>query len=72
VSGFLKDCSEECSEGAWKHSIGRMTQDMAKEHLFHSSDTALALFCGPPPMITYACKPFCAGMGYTDKTMVIF
>lgn len=72
MSGFAKVATGESSEASWKYSVGRMTQDMAKEHLFPATDSALALFCGPPPMITYACKPFCSGMGYTDDTMVIF
>ena len=72
VSAFEKDATGKASEAGWQYSVGRMTQDMAKEHLFPATESALALFCGPPPMITYACKPFCSAMGYTDETMVIF
>ena len=72
VSGFRKGSEGKFAEANWKQSVGRMTQEMANEHLYKSSNTALALFCGPPPMITYAAKPFCQQLGYTEDTMVIF
>lgn len=70
VSGFSKNA--EIKEEDWKYDIGRLTFDMAKTHIFPPSEDRLALFCGPPPMITYACEPFCKQMGYTDEQIVIF
>ncbi|GFR51547.1 hypothetical protein Agub_g13966, partial [Astrephomene gubernaculifera] len=57
----------------WKYGTGRVTQDMFREHLFAAAGSErLALMCGPPPMIEYACLPFLKAMGYEKEQMVQF
>lgn len=72
VSNFPKEGPARELEANWKYEVGRMTQEMANTHLFQPSETSLALFCGPPPMINFACKPFCGKMGYREEDMVVF
>lgn len=72
VSAFPESGPEKELEANWKYDVGRMTQEMADKHLYFAKEGALALFCGPPPMIKFACKPFCGAMGYKEDDMVIF
>ena len=72
VSGFPDKGDPRFLESAWRYSVGRLTQEMAKEHLFPPAKSTLALFCGPQPMILHACRPFCLGMGYDESSLVTF
>lgn len=71
MSGF-KDMEDSFKECDWKYALGRVNQEMFKEHLYPADKDRLAMFCGPPGLITYACQPFCEKMGYTEEQMVIF
>ncbi|XP_021942618.1 NADH-cytochrome b5 reductase 2 isoform X2 [Zootermopsis nevadensis] len=54
------------SEG-WKYSVGFISDEMIKDHLFPPSQDTLVLMCGPPPMINVACVPNLDKMGYDAK-----
>ncbi|XP_035521211.1 NADH-cytochrome b5 reductase 2 [Morone saxatilis] len=54
----------------WRYSAGFVTYDMIKEHLPAPSSDVLAVLCGPPPMIQYACLPNLDKLGH--KTENIF
>ncbi|KAG4963559.1 hypothetical protein AAZX31_14G154500 [Glycine max] len=51
----------------WQYSVGRITESIMREHLPKSSSDALALTCGPPPMIEFAVQPNLEKMGYDIK-----
>ena len=71
VSGFGNKEDHFKAED-WKYDVGRITHDMFVEHLLPAGENRLAMFCGPPGMITHAAEPFCKKMGYTDEQIVIF
>lgn len=49
----------------WKYSLGYVTEAILKQHIPDgSSEGTIALMCGPPPMIQYACLPNLAKMNY--------
>jgi cytochrome-b5 reductase len=56
----------------WKYGSGFICEDMIREHLPPASDSTLVLMCGPPPMITYACKPNLEKIGYPSTSFVVF
>jgi cytochrome-b5 reductase len=51
----------------WTYSVGFISADMIKEHLFPPSPETLVLMCGPPPMINFACVPNLDKLGYDSK-----
>lgn len=51
----------------WKYSVGFISDEMIKDHLFPPSQDTLVLMCGPPPMINAACVPNLDKMGYDAK-----
>ncbi|TKY56209.1 Nitrate reductase of NADH 2 [Spatholobus suberectus] len=51
----------------WRYSVGFVTESIMREHLPEASRDALALTCGPPPMIQFAVQPNLAKMGYDIK-----
>eukprot|EP01018_Ginkgo_biloba_P005168 Gb_23840 [translate_table: standard] len=51
----------------WKYSLGVMTEEILTEHIPEGSSDTLALMCGPPPMIQFACLPNLAKMNYDMK-----
>jgi cytochrome-b5 reductase len=56
----------------WVYSEGFISQDMITDHLPAAGDDVLVLMCGPPPMITYACKPNLEKAGYNQNHYVVF
>merc|ERR1711976_286413 len=38
-------------EEGWKYSVGFVSDEMIKDHLFPPSSDSLVVMCGPPPMI---------------------
>jgi cytochrome-b5 reductase len=51
----------------WTQSVGNISADLIKEHLFPPSPETLVLLCGPPAMIDSACKPNLDKLGYDSK-----
>jgi nitrate reductase (NAD(P)H) len=62
--------SNTITEG-WKYSVGRITEGIMREHLPGTSDDALALVCGPPPMIQFTVSPNLEKMGYDVKNSLL-
>ncbi|PVH66576.1 hypothetical protein PAHAL_1G285500 [Panicum hallii] len=58
-------------EEGWEYSVGVVTEDILREHLPEGGDGALALACGPPPMIQFAVSPNLEKMGYDLSNSVI-
>ena len=56
----------------WAYSTGFVSEAMVKEHLFPHAPGALAVMCGPPPMIKFACLPNLAKAGYPEDACVSF
>ncbi|KAL2317757.1 hypothetical protein Fmac_031633 [Flemingia macrophylla] len=54
---------ETATEG-WAYSVGFITEPIMRDHLPQASPEALALTCGPPPMIQFAVRPNLEKMGY--------
>eukprot|EP01059_Diplonema_ambulator_P008670 TRINITY_DN1833_c0_g1_i4.p1 TRINITY_DN1833_c0_g1~~TRINITY_DN1833_c0_g1_i4.p1 ORF type:complete len:289 (+),score=103.38 TRINITY_DN1833_c0_g1_i4:36-902(+) len=55
---------DKAPEG-WEQGVGFITEQMVRDHL-GPVEGSLALMCGPPPMIKYACHPNLDAVGY-DK-----
>lgn len=51
----------------WTYSVGFISAEMIKDHLFPPSPDTLVLMCGPPPMINFACVPNLDKLGYDSK-----
>ena len=47
----------------WQFSTGFVSEDMVRERLFPYAASTLAVMCGPPPMIRFACLPHLAKQG---------
>ncbi len=57
----------------WKYSTGFINEEMIREHLFPAAgNDTLALMCGPPPMINFACVPNLEKVGYTEQRRFAF
>ncbi|KAK9825864.1 hypothetical protein WJX81_005959 [Elliptochloris bilobata] len=56
----------------WAYSTGFVSEAMVREHLFPHAPGALAVMCGPPPMIKFACLPNLAKAGYSQDACVSF
>ncbi|XP_055906023.1 NADH-cytochrome b5 reductase 3 isoform X1 [Eupeodes corollae] len=54
---------DRAAEG-WNFSVGFISEDMIKAHLFPADENTLVLMCGPPPMINFACNPALDKLGY--------
>ncbi|GLT84994.1 hypothetical protein SLE2022_031970 [Rubroshorea leprosula] len=64
--------SESIREG-WQYSVGRINEDIMREHLPPGSDDPLALTCGPPPMIQFAVQPNLEKLNYdVNNNLLIF
>ncbi|GLT50200.1 hypothetical protein SLA2020_237050 [Shorea laevis] len=64
--------SESIREG-WQYSVGRINEDIMREHLPPGSDDTLALTCGPPPMIQFAVQPNLEKLNYdVNNNLLIF
>eukprot|EP01064_Diplonema_japonicum_P011411 TRINITY_DN18752_c1_g1_i1.p1 TRINITY_DN18752_c1_g1~~TRINITY_DN18752_c1_g1_i1.p1 ORF type:complete len:289 (+),score=49.58 TRINITY_DN18752_c1_g1_i1:43-909(+) len=50
----------------WVHSSGRINEEMMRDHLGPVEDS-LALMCGPPGMIKFACLPNLETLGWTKE-----
>lgn len=56
----------------WKYSSGFINADMLAEHMPKPSDDTQILMCGPPIMITAACKPNLEKNGFGAQHYVVF
>lgn len=56
----------------WKYSAGFVNVEMCRDHLPSPSDDTMIFFCGPPPMIKFACEPACKELGFTDDQLFSF
>jgi nitrate reductase (NAD(P)H) len=61
---------ESVREG-WQYSVGVITENILREHIPEGSDDALALACGPPPMIQFAALPNLEKMNYDVKNSLL-
>ena len=57
---------------SWKGSRGRCSEQLFREHLFPGEKGALALLCGPQPMIDQCCIPHLTTLGYEKDHIVVF
>ncbi|KAK4429700.1 Nitrate reductase [NADH] [Sesamum alatum] len=62
---------ESIKEEEWKYSLGFVTESVLREHIPESSETTLALACGPPPMLQFAVNPNLEKMGYDIKEKLL-
>ncbi|KAF0310002.1 NADH-cytochrome b5 reductase 2 [Amphibalanus amphitrite] len=51
----------------WPYSVGFVSAEMIAEHLPPPGDDTVILMCGPPAMITFACKPNLDKLGYPPR-----
>lgn len=56
----------------WKYSLGHITEDILREHIPVSSESSLALACGPPAMLQFAVNPNLEKMGYSKECILVF
>ncbi|KAL3572585.1 hypothetical protein D5086_026489 [Populus alba] len=61
---------ESIKEG-WLYSTGFVTESILREHVPEGSSDALALACGPPPMIQFAVQPNLEKMNYDIKNSLL-
>lgn len=52
----------------WPYSVGFVSAEMIAEHLPPPGDDTVVLMCGPPAMITFACKPNLDKLGYPPRS----
>ncbi|XP_010544388.1 PREDICTED: nitrate reductase [NADH] 2 [Tarenaya hassleriana] len=64
----------ESAKDGWEYSTGFITEAILREHIPDGSGgLALALACGPPPMIQFAVQPNLEKMNYnTKEDLLIF
>lgn len=67
-----KNASPSDSKNEWKGYVGFVNTAMAKASLFHPSDSAVCVMCGPPVMLEKACYPALHAMGYEDANIFCF
>lgn len=67
-----KNASPSDSKNEWKGYVGFVNTAMAKESLFHPSDSGVCVMCGPPVMLEKACYPALHAMGYEDANIFCF
>jgi nitrate reductase (NAD(P)H) len=58
----------------WQYSTGFIDEAMVKARLFPAAadNSAVALLCGPPPMLKFACIPNLEKNGYVAEHMIQF
>jgi len=56
----------------WTHKKGFITKEMIQEVFPAPSADVIALMCGPPPMVKFACKQNLEALGYDKKYMAEF
>ncbi|TKW41799.1 hypothetical protein SEVIR_1G341300v4 [Setaria viridis] len=60
-------------EDGWEHGVGRVDEQVMREHLPLGDGETLALVCGPPAMIECTVRPALEKMGYDlDKSCLVF
>ncbi|TVU28696.1 hypothetical protein EJB05_20226, partial [Eragrostis curvula] len=60
-------------EDGWEYGVGRVDEQVLREHLPLGDDETLALVCGPPAMIECTVRPGLEKMGYDlEKSCLIF
>ena len=56
----------------WAYSKGFVNEDMVQERLFPAGPDTIAVMCGPPPMIKFACLPNLEKVGYASERCISF
>ncbi|XP_063807864.1 NADH-cytochrome b5 reductase 1 [Pseudophryne corroboree] len=56
----------------WEYSQGYIDSKMIQAHLPSPADDILILLCGPPAMITLACKPSLDFLGYQENMYFVY
>lgn len=56
----------------WDYSVGYITGEMLQKHFYDYDKDAIALLCGPPPMVNNACIPNLRCLGWPDSEMLRF
>nr|DBA33806.1 TPA: hypothetical protein GDO54_001437 [Pyxicephalus adspersus] len=56
----------------WEYSTGFVDSKMIQEHLPPPADDTIILLCGPPAMITLACKPSLDLLGYEENMCFVY
>ena len=56
----------------WIYSTGFVSEEMVRKHLFPYAENTIAVMCGPPPMIKFACLPNLAKQGYPEAACISF
>lgn len=56
----------------WKYSKGFINEEMIKEHIPPAGPDTVVLMCGPPPMVTFACKANLTKLGHGKADMLAF
>ena len=51
----------------WAYSSGFINAAMLREHMAPAGADTQICICGPPPMITYACKPAFKELGHKEE-----
>jgi cytochrome-b5 reductase len=71
---YTIDAVTEANKSTWTQSIGFVTKDMISQYLLSKDGGKKQqfLFCGPPPMIKFACIPPLQELGFSDKDWVAF
>ncbi|XP_062221861.1 nitrate reductase [NAD(P)H] [Phragmites australis] len=60
-------------EGGWEYGVGRVDEQVLREHLPLGDSETLALVCGPPAMIECTVRPGLEKMGYDlGKSCLVF
>ncbi|KAJ6335617.1 hypothetical protein OIU77_025552 [Salix suchowensis] len=62
---------QESTKEGWLYSTGFVTESILREHVPEGSSDALALACGPPPMIQFAVQPNLEKMKYDIKNSLL-
>ncbi|CAO2040533.1 unnamed protein product [Urochloa humidicola] len=60
-------------DGGWEYGVGRVDEQVMREHLPMGDGETLALVCGPPAMVECTVRPGLEKMGYDlDKSCLVF
>ncbi|CAL5056014.1 unnamed protein product [Urochloa decumbens] len=60
-------------DGGWEYGVGRVDEQVMREHLPLGDGDTLALVCGPPAMVECTVRPGLEKMGYDlDKSCLVF
>lgn len=55
----------------WEYSVGYLTMEMMKDHLFPPGESTVTAICGPPPMLSN-CLKFAAELGHEADAVFNF